>query len=245
MLPRSPAQRRHAYTVLSAPRQVAMAIKREILQGELKPGDRLPSELELADLFGVSRPTIRAGLQELCAARILAVQRGRGGGYRVATFSLETFEASVTEFLSLSLVVETLQRDQFLEVRRALELVSAELAAARRTDESLSELEQVVAGLQAGGLDSRQAFELDLEFHRLLARCTSNPLLQSFEGAMIAVLHHFLGDGAVVAPDLALANIEDIVAAVRAQDGAAARAAMSAHLEHSAAYYAHVAEQDR
>ncbi len=145
-----------------------MAIKREILEGELKPGDQLPSEHELAELFGVSRPTIRAGLQELCAARILVVQRGRGGGYRVAHFSLETFEASVTEFISLSLVVETLQREQLLEVRRALELLSAELAAVRRTDEALRELEELAARLNEVRFDSREAFELDLQFHRLL-----------------------------------------------------------------------------
>ena len=47
-----------SYTILSAPRQVAAAIKREILQGALKPGDRLPSEERLAELFGVSRPTV-------------------------------------------------------------------------------------------------------------------------------------------------------------------------------------------
>lgn len=242
MLTRTGARGRYAYTVLSAPRQVAMAIKREILEGELKPGDRLSPEVELAGVFGVSRPTIREGLHELCAARILDVQRGRGGGYRVAHFTLDTFETSVTEFISLSLVVETLQREEFLEVRRALEMVSAEIAAERRTVEALGELEEAVALLHDVKDDPRRAFELDLEFHRLLARCTQNPLLQSFEGAMIAVLHHFLGDGAMIAPADALANIEDILAAVRDRDGAAARDAMSKHLERSAAYYA-VAER--
>ena len=215
-----------------------MAIKREILEGELRPGDRLSSEIELAGVFGVSRPTIREGLQELLAARILDVQRGRGGGYRVADFSLGTFETNVTEFLSQSLVVESLQRQEFLEVRHALEMISAETAALRRTSESLGELEAAVARLHEVKADPRQAFELDLEFHRLLARCTDNPLLQSFEGAMIAVLHHFLGDGAMIPPEDALANIEDVLAAVRAGDAPSARAAMNAHLERSAAYYA-------
>src|SRR5262249_5116108 len=74
--------------VLSATRQIAAAIKHDILQGVLKPGDKLPSEDELARLFGVSRPTVRAGLQELRAAEILDVQRGPKGGYRVGNLSL-------------------------------------------------------------------------------------------------------------------------------------------------------------
>jgi GntR family transcriptional repressor for pyruvate dehydrogenase complex len=131
------------FTVLTAPQQVAAAIKREILEGGLKPGDRLPPEPELANLFGVSRPTVRAGLQELCAAQILLVQRGRNGGYRVGDFSLDTLEASVMEFISLSLVVETLTPEQFLEVRFAHELLCAETAARRRTPEDLARLDDI------------------------------------------------------------------------------------------------------
>src|SRR3954466_6508933 len=89
---------RPSYTVLSAPRQIAAAIKREILEGTLKPGDRLPSEERLADLFGVSRPTVRAALQELSSAGTVVVQRGRGGGYRVSAFSLDSLQTTVTEF---------------------------------------------------------------------------------------------------------------------------------------------------
>ena len=70
---------RFAYTVLTAPQQVAAAIKQEILEGALRPGDRLPSEEDLARLFGVSRPTVRAGLQSLCASHVLVVQRGVAG----------------------------------------------------------------------------------------------------------------------------------------------------------------------
>src|SRR5581483_7131182 len=94
-------------------------------------------------LFSVSRPTVRAGLQELCAAQILAVQRGRNGGYRVGTMSLSVLESSVSELISLSLVVETLNPAQFFEVRYTLELLIAEVAAVKRSDSSLAQLEEV------------------------------------------------------------------------------------------------------
>lgn len=228
-----------SYTILSAPRQVAAAIKREILQGALKPGDRLPSEERLTELFGVSRPTVRAALQELSAAGTVVVRRGRGGGYRVSTFSLDTLTTAVTESIAFSLVVEALTPSQFLEVRRELELLSADAATRRCSAEQLERLEALdaqIADVVDGGAaqDARAAFELDLEFHRLLAAAAHNPLLVSFEGAMIVVLHHLFGSGASVPPKRALGDVCDVIDAVRRRDPAAARDAMARHLMHSA-----------
>ena len=228
---------RSSYTVLSAPRQIAAAIKREILEGTLKPGDRLPSETGLAELFGVSRPTVRAALQELSSAGTVVVQRGRGGGYRVSAFSLDNLQTTVTEFIALSLVVETLTPQQFMEVRHELELLSAEAAARRRTDAQLERLgaieDRIKTAIKDPTEDPRHAFELDLEFHRLLAEAADNPLVLSFEGAMTAVLHYLFGSGVSVPPEEALGGITEIIESVRSQQPAAARDAMARHLKHS------------
>jgi len=230
---------RPSYAILSAPRQVAAAIKREILQGELKPGDRLPSEDRLAELFGVSRPTVRAALQELSSAGTVVVRRGRGGGYRVSTFSLDTLTTAVTEYIAFSLVVESLTPPQFLEVRRELELLSADAAARRCSAEHLARLEELDARIEqviedaAPPQDPRAAFELDLEFHRALADAADNPLLVSFEGAMIVVLHQLFGSGASVPPKSALGDVRAVIDAVRRRDSGAARDAMARHLTHS------------
>ena len=61
---------------------VAGTLRRMVVDGQLKDGDFLPNEAELMAHFSVSRPTVRAGLRELCMAQILVVQRGRNGGYR-------------------------------------------------------------------------------------------------------------------------------------------------------------------
>lgn len=233
------------YVIRSGPQQVAAAIKQEILEGMLKPGDLLPPELELASMFGVSRPTVRTGLHELCAAQILTVQRGRSGGYRVSELSLETLEVSVRDHLSLFLVVETLKPEHFFEVRAAHELLCAETAARRRTDVALRKLvglqrlieDATAASEDAGSPGRRRAFELDMEFHRALADATGNPLIVSFEGALIAVLHRFFGAGDSVSPKRSLGNAGDVVDAVRAQDSEAAREAMRHHLGHSVSHY--------
>jgi GntR family transcriptional regulator, transcriptional repressor for pyruvate dehydrogenase complex len=188
--------RKNPYAVLTAPQQIAAAIKRDILEGVLKRGDKLPREEQLAALFGVSRPTVRGGLQELCAAQILAVQRGRNGGYRVGGMSQSVLQSSVSELISLLLVVETLDPAQFFEVRYTLELLIAEVAAVKRSESTLAQLEDVKQ--QAATTVTRpEAFELDLRFHRLLAEATQNQLIVTFEGAMIAVLHRLLGDGSL------------------------------------------------
>lgn len=237
MLRRPHADNPFPYTVLTAPQQVAAAIKREILEGGLKPGDKLPPEQELADLFRVSRPTVRTGLQALCSAQILVVQRGRNGGYRVGDFGLDGLEASVMEFISLSLVVETLTPEHFLEVRFAHELLCAETAARRRTPASLAKLEQVHAQVADAFAESRRAFEIDLQFHRALAEATTNPLILSIEGALIAVLHRMIGDATQTTPSQTLANLTEIFVAVRDANPDAAREAMRRHLSQTAIHY--------
>jgi len=229
---------RPAYRVLTAPQQVAETIRREILEGVLKPGDKLPSEQALAALFGVSRPTARAGLQQLAAVGIVVVLRGRKGGYYVGDFSLEALEETVLRFISLSLAVETLKPQQFLEVRVAHELLCAETAAVRRTPEIVDRLDRVVAMIEEASLDPRVAFDLDLQFHRILAEATENPLILGFEGAMIAVLHRFVGDGATISPEESLGEVREIIEAIRDADPVRAREAMRAHLRHSTAHYA-------
>lgn len=228
---------RFSDAVLPAPRQVAAAIKREILEGRLRSGDRLPPEPELAEIFGVSRPTLRAGLQELCASGILTVQRGRNGGYSVAEFSLDAMEANVMESISLSLVVETLKPRQFFEVRHALELVSAGAAARRRSEAALERLQQIGGEIAATSTDARRAFQLDLDFHRALAAATENPLLSTFERSLITALELLLGDGSGIAPSQSLSGVAEVIAAVADRDVAGARAAMEKHLSYSAAHY--------
>jgi GntR family transcriptional regulator, transcriptional repressor for pyruvate dehydrogenase complex len=224
-----------ARAALTAPQQIAGSIKDWIRNGSVRPGDRLPPEPELAVLFGTSRPTVRAALQELCATDVLTVRRGRTGGYRVSEISLELLAPRITEFLTLSLTVKTLELPQVYEVRRALEMLIAELAAERRTPEGLSQLERIVADGEASRpRSSAAAIDLDLRFHRRLARCTGNPLLVGLEDAMDSAYRQFLSQSRkVVSPRRAIAGLADVTAAVAAQDAAGARAAMELHLSYS------------
>lgn len=224
--------------VLSAPEQIARTIKDRILDGSLKPGDRLPSEHQLADLFAVSRPTLRRALVELCATQVLVVQRGRTGGHRVAELSVARLEPHLTEFISLSLAANALSYGDLLEVRTALELPIARAAALRRTPVQLDELEAALEEALGAAHDMARSpsvepsvvVDIDIAFHRTLAECTQNQLMISFERGMTVALHRFVTDFDDVSPERTVTGLPELVRAVAVQDGDAAVAAMGAHL---------------
>ena len=228
-----------ARVVRSAPQQIATAIKEWIRDGSLRPGDRLPPEPELAEMFGASRPTVRAALQELCANEVLSVRRGRTGGYRVSDISLELLAPRITEFITLSLTVKTIDLTQVYEVRRELELLIAELAAERRTPEGLAALEAILAAAdEVPPATANAAIDLDLRYHRELANCTANPLLIGLEGAMDSAYRQFRERSTEeVTPREALRGLAELTAAVRAADPAAARSAMERHLSYSDEFF--------
>lgn len=219
----------------TAPQQIAAAIKESILNGTLRPGDRLPSEPELAEQFGTSRPTLRSALQELCANDVLTVRRGRSGGYRVSDISLELLAPRIRDFITLSLTVKTLDLPQVYEVRRALELLIAELAAERRTPEKLERLEELLLEAQrASRKTAAVAVDVDLRYHAELANCTGNPLLVGLEAAMHSAYRQYLTPPPTsVSPREAIRGLDELTAAVVSRDPAAARAAMERHLSYS------------
>jgi DNA-binding FadR family transcriptional regulator len=148
-------------------------IKAMIVSGELRPGDRLPREAALAERLGLSRNSLREAVRALALIRVLDVRQGDG-----------TFVTSLEPSLlldALSFVVDFHRDDtvlQFLEVRRILEPAATALAAQRMSDEDIEKLRSLVSELDdAPTLEALVAN--DLEFHRLLAVGSGNPVIHS------------------------------------------------------------------
>jgi GntR family transcriptional regulator, transcriptional repressor for pyruvate dehydrogenase complex len=226
-----------ATRVRSAPEQIVAGIRESILDGSLGPGDRLPSEQAMADMFGVSRPTVREALRSLRADHILVSARGRSGGYRVAELSLQALGATVGEVISLSLGMKTLDYAQLFAVRFDLELRSAATAATARTDADL-ELLRAALPEDPGALAVEAALTADVTFHRALAEAGHNPLIVGFAGATATAFRRFSDDVQEVDPTQVLSHLGEVVAAVAAADPDAAREAMRRHL----AYFSHYFE---
>jgi GntR family transcriptional repressor for pyruvate dehydrogenase complex len=152
-------------------------IKEMIVSGELRPGDRLPKEADLAERLGLSRNSLREAVRALSFIRVLDVRHGDG-----------TYVTSLQPEVLLDTVgfVLDFHRDDsvlnLLEVRRILEPPATAMAAARMTAEQLAAL----GALVEGGGDLTDVVENDLEFHRQIAIGSGNPALASLIDSLSA-----------------------------------------------------------
>jgi GntR family transcriptional repressor for pyruvate dehydrogenase complex len=213
--------------------KVAELLLGTIVNRRLRPGDRLPSERELGEQFGVSRTVIREAVRALAAKGVIDVRTG--SGLRVAAVEAST----VSESISLYLRAGTVMYDKVHEVRTLLEVELARRAAIRATDEAIEilrkncdELESVLAPSgDASEVDVERASRLDLEFHREIAAATDNELylvlLDSIGEALLEVRRENLTSNA--GADTIRAHRE-ICESIAAHDADAAAAAMERHL---------------
>jgi GntR family transcriptional regulator, transcriptional repressor for pyruvate dehydrogenase complex len=148
-------------------------IKEMIVSGELRPGDRLPREADLAERLGLSRNSLREAVRALALIQVLDVRQGDG-----------TYVTSLEPPLlleAMSFVVDFHRDDtvlQFLEVRRILEPAATAMAAQQMSDQQVAGLAQVLEALDNDpGVDALVAN--DLEFHRRIAAGAGNAVLSS------------------------------------------------------------------
>jgi GntR family transcriptional repressor for pyruvate dehydrogenase complex len=147
-------------------------IKGMIVRGELRPGDRLPKESELAARLNLSRGSLREAVRGLALVRVLEVRQG--DGTYVTSLKPELLLESISFFTELQ--AEGASLHQILEARRLLEAGTASLAALLATPEELATLERLVDEMP--DLDDVEAFvENDLEFHRVIAVASRNDVV--------------------------------------------------------------------
>ncbi|MFO7303467.1 MAG: FadR/GntR family transcriptional regulator [Acidobacteriota bacterium] len=157
----------------SATLAVADYIRGLIRKGELVRGQRLPPERDLARQLGVSRTSVRAGLQALAHQGVLVIRHGAG------TFVADgplVLDSEQFHFLSS---LHGFSGHQMFEARRVLESWVAGMAAERATSDDLVELWTAVNGMAASTDNSARFLDYDLLFHRAVARASGNPLLAS------------------------------------------------------------------
>jgi GntR family transcriptional repressor for pyruvate dehydrogenase complex len=209
--------------------KVADLLLQTILSTGLQAGDRLPSERELAEQFGVSRTVIREAVRALAAKGVIDVRTG--SGLRVAAVDGST----VSESMSLYLRGGSLEYPKVHEVRKTLEVEIAGLAAERSTAEDIAALGKICDRMEElVKTDVEAASRLDLEFHRAIATATNNDLylllLDSIGEALLEVRRDNLKQPPAVKE--ALASHRLILGGIAARDRSGARRAMSEHLDH-------------
>jgi GntR family transcriptional repressor for pyruvate dehydrogenase complex len=147
-------------------------IERLIVAGDLQPGDRLAPERELARQFGVSRTVVREAVRSLVARGLLEVRPG--SGTVISSPSADSVSRSLVLFLRAGR--PEFDCEKIMEIRRVLEIASAGLAARRRTDADLAEMEHILQEESAIRDDRYRFAEYDVAFHAAVAHATHNEL---------------------------------------------------------------------
>jgi GntR family transcriptional repressor for pyruvate dehydrogenase complex len=216
--------------------QVVSHVRGLIERGELRPGDRLPAERDLAVQIGVSRPTVRAGLRALAAMGVVRSRHGSG------TFIPDGPPTLGSEPLSFLAALHGFTRDEMYEARRILEVGAAGLAAERATAEQVATMAEEVASLFASMGDPQRFLRHDIGFHRAVAAGSGNPIVATLVEMVSALYYDRRRRTAERATDRNLHDAAEahrkIYQAIRARDAKAARAAMNDHLSQASAYQA-------
>jgi len=216
--------------------QVVSHVRALIDSGQLRPGDRLPAERELATQIGVSRPTVRAGLRALSAMGVVQSRHGSG------TYIQDGPPTLGSEPLSFLAALHGFTRDDMYEARRILEVGAAGLAAERATPEAIATLAEEVASLFASMHDPQVFLVHDINFHRAVALASGNPIVASLVQMVSTLYYERRRVTAEHASDRDLRDAAEmhrrVYQAIRARDPDGARVAMNEHLTLASAYQA-------
>ncbi len=156
--------------------QLADELRAEITSGRLQPGERLPPEPELCVKIGVSRSTVREALRLLASQHLIVTTRGVTGGSFVAHPDAEQLADGLSTGFALLTHSAAIGLADLLELRRALEVPAAGLAAVRREEAHLVELRSTLFDPDIDDIDTMLAAHSS--FHRAMAKATGNPLFE-------------------------------------------------------------------
>lgn len=217
-----------AIKVESPTDKIIRQLKQLISSGQLKPGDRLPSERILTERFGVGRGYVREAIMKLEFFGLLKTSP-QSGTY-VAGLSIKILDSLLGDVINLN-------KDDFgalIEARYYMELNAVKLAAQRRTDADLAELETALIDHEKRASRGLDAFEEDMIFHMKIAAATKNQVIESMMLIVVPDLIRTIIERKVCGADRserAIAEHKNILDAITLGDTASAEAAMHIHLD--------------
>ena len=230
---RPPGERETRFAVVTRstlPEEIANRMLTQIREQELRPGDKLPPERDLARMMDVSRPVVREALRALALMRVVDIRQGDG------TYITSLEPQHLVSHLDFVFSKDPVALVQLLEARRVIEAGNARLAAERIDDTELAALEALVVGLEACVDDPERFRELDIELHTAVCAAADNFLLLQFM-TILATLGRVSRERTGVVRSVRTAALRDhrrLLEALRARDSEAAERAMLEHLDHVA-----------
>ena len=205
-----------------------------ILRGVLRPGDRLPGERDLAERLGVSRPSLREALGDLQSRGLLTARAGAG------VYVADVLGSAFSEALVQLFAAHDEAVDDYIAFRRDMEGLAAERAARHGTDTDLKVIATIFAKMEAAHAKRDPAAEagLDADFHLAIIEASHNVIMLHMMRSMYQLLREGVFYNRQVmfrqrtTRGALLGQHRAINDALQARDGAAARAAVEAHLDY-------------
>lgn len=212
--------------------EIARRLVDYLLSGGVMPGERMPSERQLAEAFGVGRSAMREALKALTLLGLVEVRHGDG------TYLKRDDSAFLPRVIEWGLLLGEQRTLDLVEARQKVEADIAGLAAARRDEADLIDLRRLLAQMeeQATATGDATAFvDVDVAFHLRVAEAARNTALRDILSGVQALLRVWIGR-VIAAGDREESYLEHvpILAAIEAGDVAAAEAAMDAHMRSAA-----------
>jgi GntR family transcriptional repressor for pyruvate dehydrogenase complex len=219
-------------------RVVLEKIEADLLDGALRPGDRLPPERELATTLGVGRSSVREALRVLEVMGL--IRTGTGSGPTSGAIIIATPQGGMSALLRLQVAAQGFPLDDVVATRLALESAVVETLAAD-PERSTAQARTIVDAMEAADLTPPEFLALDAQLHLALAEASGNVVIVAMMAGLRTAIESYVQAGAARIPDwdAAVARLRAehraILEAVDAGDGARARALVHDHIT---GYYA-------
>ncbi|MEX2374884.1 MAG: FadR/GntR family transcriptional regulator [Dehalococcoidia bacterium] len=199
--------------------------------GVVEPGSRLPSERKLAEAFGIGRGTVREALKSLSLLGLLEVRQGDG------TYVRRPDSELLPRVIEWGLLLGERAVTDLVEARAEIEVSTATLAAQRRSDVDLADLEAIMSVMEASFDDPSAFVEADVGFHLRLAEAAGNSVLSDVLRSIQSLLRVWIGRviGTGAAYRISCDEHQAVLKAVGDGDATAAAEAMRVHMQRASA----------
>ncbi len=218
----------------SISKEISEQLRAAIVDGRFKIGERLPTEDELAQRYGVSRPSVREALKRLAAQNLVRARRGPSGGNFVVQPSYEELAESLSGAATLLVGFGALGIDEIIEARRSLQGSCLDLAVENADEDHISDIEKALARQQDPTLSDEAFCQADVAFHRALVDATGNGMLRFVMYTVIEALIPVTNMVVTVARERSeiIETHRRMLVALRERDHAALRSSMDDLLDY-------------
>jgi DNA-binding FadR family transcriptional regulator len=212
---------------------VAVRLREEIVSGRLRPGEKLPTEQQISETYGVSRPTVREAIGRLKHDGLVITRQG-AGAFVADPGAVSVFRLDIADFSNREEI------RNIVELLMAVEASATEHAAVRRTAADLKSIQAQLDAMQQAIIRGESGVDEDLAFHRAIIEATGNPFFRDMSDFLDRRVRNFIRTARTNTARLAgltdavQAEHQAIFNAIERRDAGGARNAAETHLKNAA-----------